>query len=232
MANVASIDLELDSSQYLSKTDTASLSIIGDLTLEMWVKFESITGTNRLISKYIYNASDDRSYAFDNSADTIRLVISDDGIGITTVSVSWTPSLATWYHMAVTYDASAGSATFYIDGVQQGATQTGLDTSIYDGTAPFEIGAVDNGGTINFDGLIDEVRVWSDIRTATEISDNYQKELTGSEANLVGYWKLNNDLLDETSNNNDLTNNNSATFSTDVPFSGAASGNSNFFQFF
>ena len=42
------------------------------------------------------------------------------------------------------------------------------------------------------------------------------EELNGDEAGLVGYWKLNNSLLDETSNNNDLTNNNSATFSTTV----------------
>ena len=47
-------------------------------------------------------------------------------------------------------------------------------------------------------------------------------ELDGDEAGLVGYWKLNNSLLDETSNDNDLTNNNSATFSTDVPFSGSS----------
>jgi len=69
-----------------------------------------------------------------------------------------------------------------------------------------------------FDGLIDDVRVWNVERTATEIADNYNKELTGSETGLVGYWKLNSTLGDSTANNNDLTNNNGAIFSTENPF--------------
>jgi len=45
--------------------------------------------------------------------------------------------------------------------------------------------------------------------------------LIGTETGLKGYWKLNDSLLDETTNNNDLTNVNSAVFSTDVPFGGS-----------
>ncbi|MCF7836026.1 MAG: hypothetical protein K9M15_02800, partial [Candidatus Marinimicrobia bacterium] len=59
---------------------------------------------------------------------------------------------------------------------------------------------------------------WSDVRTAQEIADNWNTELNGDEENLVAYYKLNNSLLDETSNDNDLTNNNSCPFSTDVPW--------------
>ena len=80
------------------------------------------------------------------------------------------------------------------------------------------IGSWANIAGTTFDGLIDEVRVWNDIRSGAEISANYQQQLTGSEANLVGYWRFNNDLTDETSSNNTLTNNNSATFNTDTPF--------------
>jgi len=61
-------------------------------------------------------------------------------------------------------------------------------------------------------------KLWSDVRTPTEISDNYDSELVGNEAGLVGYWKFSNNGLDETANDNDLTNNNVATFSSDVPF--------------
>ena len=76
--------------------------------------------------------------------------------------------------------------------------------------------------TIFCDGHFDELRIWTDIRTAQEISDNYQTELVGNEANLVGYWKFNNDLTDETSNSYDLTGVNSPTFSTDIPSWAAA----------
>ena len=121
--------------------------------------------------------------------------------------------------MAVTYDVDgdegSGLAEFFVDGSSIGTSGSGK-TSIADKTADFEIGAQDDGSN-SFDGKIDDVRVWSDIRTDAEISNNYQQELIGNEAGLVGYWKLNNGLTDETSNNNDLTNNNSVTFSTDVP---------------
>ena len=41
-----------------------------------------------------------------------------------------------------------------------------------------------------FHGNIADVRIWNDVRTATEIANNY--EITGldNEANLIGYWDL------------------------------------------
>ena len=48
-----------------------------------------------------------------------------------------------------------------------------------------------------FDGLIDEVRIWNDKRTSTEISNNYQTQLNGNEAGLVAYWMLNNNAEDK-----------------------------------
>ena len=96
-------------------------------------------------------------------------------------------------------------------------------TTIKNSTANFFIGCNQdtNVATNFFDGLIDEVRVWSDIRTVPEILNNYKRELVGNEANLVGYWRLNNDYLDQTSNNNDLTASGSPVFSTSVPFTEA-----------
>jgi hypothetical protein len=61
--------------------------------------------------------------------------------------------------------------------------------------------------------------MWDDIRTADEIRGNMNRELVGNETNLVGYWKFNNNYLDETSNNNDLTASGSPVFSTDYAFS-------------
>ena len=41
-----------------------------------------------------------------------------------------------------------------------------------------------------FNGRIDEVRVWSAARTATEIDDNYNRVLDGDETGLQGYWRF------------------------------------------
>ena len=40
----------------------------------------------------------------------------------------------------------------------------------------------------NFDGKIDDIRIWNDTRTAAEIRENMHHKLAGNEANLVAYY--------------------------------------------
>lgn len=227
MANTHSIDLEAGSSQYLTANDSASLSPTGAMSVEAWVKLESLPANNssfRVVSKG-YDGNVDRSYTFDivheGGVRYIAFSNSAAGSGGGTAQVTWTPSTATWYHIAATYATSSGTVKFYVDGSQQGTTQTGNPTSIFNGTSTCAIGNNSSGTDVFFDGLIDEVRIWSATRSDSEIADNRSTELVGNETNLNAYWKLNNDLTDSTANSNTLTNNGSATFSTDVPFSGA-----------
>lgn len=233
MANIYSTDLEKSSSQYWSVADTASLSITGDMTLEMWVKLESApsNSTYCLARKYA-EGGNNRSYMFryQDTGGTKRFEFrqSTSGTGASTsvITYNYTLSTATWTHLAFAYDASAGEIEVFINGVSNG-TATGVRTSVYDGTAPFEIGGNSSDGDY-FDGLIKDVRVWNDIRTGTEINDNKSNcDLSVSEAGLVSWWKFENDGTDATSNGNDLTNNNSATFSTDVPYTCASASTEN-----
>jgi hypothetical protein len=53
------------------------------------------------------------------------------------------------------------------------------------------------GNTIDqryFSGVIDELRIWNIARTEADIRSTMNRLLTGTEANLVGYWRF-----DETS---------------------------------
>ena len=238
--NTNSIDLELSSSQYLSITDAnqTGLDLASDFTIEAWVKTESTpaaSGTLEIFDKYT-SAGDNRSYRFyyQNNAGTMKIVVNTSSTGAAGQVINhffnYTLTNGTWFHLAMTYDLSAGTALLYVNGVSQGSVSGG-NTSIYNGTGAVNIGAINEGTALYFDGLIDDVRVWSDKRTQQEVQDNMSVELVGDEAGLVAYWKLNDSLLDETSNDNDLTNNNSATFSTDVPFSGETANTTNFFNF-
>lgn len=47
----------------------------------------------------------------------------------------------------------------------------------------------------NFNGRIDEFRIWNTVRTETQIRDNMNTELVGNESGLVGYWPLNERFL-------------------------------------
>lgn len=229
-ANTYSVDLERSSSQYLSVADSAVLSITGNMTIEAWIKFESLptagTGEQMVVAGKYSNTGDQRSYYLsygdDGGTNRLRFAVSSDGTAANTIhgNVDWSPSTATWYHVAVVYSAAAGSAEFFVDGVSVG-TATSLKTSVFDSTAAFHVGSDDISGFADgFDGLIDEVRVWNVARGAVEIADDRSKEIYGIENGLVGYWKFNNSLTDLTNNGNNLTNNNTAVFSSNLPFSG------------
>lgn len=228
--NAWSLDLESSSSQYAYVADNAALSITGDISIEAWVKVESLPGTNMaIVSKYELN--NQRAYIFHVTTDNkLRIQWNSDGTSGT--STQWTTTSAVfsasdigkWVHIAIALDVSARSATCWKDGVSQaGSNNSGTATSIADTTADFAIGMRLNTGTPGefFDGLISNVRVWSDIRTQQEIQDNMYSILTGTSNNLVGSWYNDaNDHNDDAGTNN-LTASGSPVFSTNVPWTGA-----------
>ena len=227
--NSHSLDLERTSSQYASIADASQtgLDLTGDFTIEAWVKLETTPiGAEQIIAAK-YDLSSQRSYRFElhDGSGQLRLIVSDDGSinaghTIESTSTSTLTDTTGWHHVAVSFNIGTEAVKFYLDTVEESGSNTGtIGATLHNSSAPFSIGCQFNTGSALtfFDGLIDEVRVWNDIRTSSEISNNYLTELIGNEANLVAYYKLNNDYLDETSNNNDLTASGSPIFSTDVP---------------
>ena len=214
-----STDLEKGSSQYWSiiDGDQTGLDLSGDFTFEAWIKRESISASNGIMSKW--GAAPERAYkVWVGNDGSPALTVSANGTGSIHLLTSDTPFTETgvWVHFAGAFDISAKTVYWYKNGALVSSSTNGaVPGAIFDGDNDFEIGASTNDSFL-YDGLMDDVRIWSDLRTQTEINDNKGIELTGSEANLEGYWKFNNDGTDSTSNSNDLTNNGSATFSTDV----------------
>lgn len=181
---VRSADFEADSNHSLSIADgtQTGLDITSDLTIIAWVRPESQPGSNLfhvIASKRDGAGGGGLGYEFfyRDNAGTKQLGcrISSNGTSETTVAVTQTLSNATWYHVAMVYDASAGEADFYVDAVASGATQTGLPTSIFNNSASFMI-ADDNEGTgsVNFDGLVDDVLVYNHELTSGEITQAFQ----------------------------------------------------------
>ena len=93
----------------------------------------------------------------------------------------------TWYHITAVYNAATGMS-IYINGMlDANNTQTGNFSS----NDNFLIGSNTNGNRA-FDGKIDEVRIWSDVRTEAEIREYMCKSLTGNESGLVAYYNFDN----------------------------------------
>ncbi len=221
---------------FVYTADTASLSFVGDCAFEIWLKLDqlpSVLGaTMQLFSKYKDTATVASSYMFRLlSNDTLQLSFDADGdeTAITNelsdAAAIVAADVGVWTYFAVTVDVSAPSAILYkgdegtVPAVIASTTTDTAGTSIADTTADFMIGAQrDNADPqVPLDGKIFYPRVWNDIRTAGELQTNYKSILTGSEGGLVASYLFNDDLLDQTSNDNDLTDGGSSAFSFDTP---------------
>lgn len=234
MANTHSATVERSAQRYFQAPDSASLSITGNITIEFWVKIVTAPTSGQLFGLVTKDdATTNRGYWIDyyNNAGTkqIRIGLSQNGAGtLVEVSFNYDLGTSTWVHIAGTITPANSNSTkceLFINGTSQGnGTPAGTTaTSIYDGTAKLTIGGYDyTPVNLLSDAKFDDVRIWNTIRTQSQIDTNKSVELTGSETNLVAYYKLNNSLSDSTSNGNTLTNVNTATFTTDVPFVGAS----------
>ena len=100
------------------------------------------------------------------------------------------------HHLAVTFDGA--TIRLYIDAVEMGSAGWSLGT-VYYSTEDVLIGA-DNFNFQyyrRFDGYVDDVRVWSYARSASQIAAQMNCRLTGGEAGLVGYWPFDDSSLSD-----------------------------------
>ena len=131
-------------------------------------------------------------------------------------------STSTWYHVGITYTQSGGGV-LYINGA---AVHTDGNVA---GSRPTPEEMTIGGGALNtdFHGNIDEFAVWNVALDADAIAAVYNSgkpfELTNNRgsydnaSNLQGYWRLNNDAIDYSSNANNGTLAGNATFSASTP---------------
>ena len=113
-----------------------------------------------------------------------------------------------WTHVAGTYDGT--TVKLYINGVL--ANQLPLNVSMGSGSTGLYIGGASVPGAY-FKGMIDEVRLWNTVRTATEIQSDFDETLIGNETGLAGYWPMEESYItgggalatvDKSPNHNDL----------------------------
>lgn len=153
----------------------------------------------------------------------LRLYISSDDSTFETYTQNIDDFTGVYKFYSVSWEASISTAIFY-ENAQPIGTIIGTKTAINQNAAIFGIGCYVNSGSAKtgfYDGLIDDVRIWADVRSSAEISAYYNVVLSGAEDNLVAYYPFDGSPDDlQTSNNNNLTLNNSPTYSTDVAFKG------------
>ncbi|HRZ11656.1 MAG TPA: hypothetical protein P5567_04285 [Kiritimatiellia bacterium] len=89
-----------------------------------------------------------------------------------------------WTHVAGTYDGFLRELQLYTGGVYVATAPQALQSpAIYAG------GPVQQRIGPGLQGAVDDVRIWSVARTASEIASSFDSALQGSEPNLVAYYR-------------------------------------------
>lgn len=170
-------DFELSNSEYLSITDASQvgLDFATNFAFSFWLKIETVPGGDGyfyIINKG-YEGGTVRQYAvvyerFGGNWLDVNLSSAGSG-GAAALHLSWLPVAGTWYHIVISYNASAGTCDCWINGVAQ--TQgTGGPATIYNGSDPLWIG---RGEGVYLDGIIDELSMWSRPLTSGEVAELY-----------------------------------------------------------
>ena len=188
MFGTYSRDFERGDSEYLTHADGLSTDISGvnqEFSIMCWVKFESLTNAQYVISKY---TTSNFQYALVMEADKIgdpwACRISGDGSSNQNAVPATGGTTAAWQHVAMVYNDT--DIRIYIDGSldSNGASNPLAYTGgIFDGTHEFRVGDRNAGGSsINykFDGLMDDVGIFDRALTSVEVSDINTNGLVGS----------------------------------------------------
>jgi len=180
--------IQFNGNNYVAIPDNGTLDLPGEFTIEAWI-YQYASGENTIIEK------GNNRYAFQIKNN--KLSFRSESL----TASAWVPVAPTrtvpvkeWVHVAVTYSTTYSELRFYMQGggVEYYTNYPAKPVMTPD-NGDINIGLLDPSGCScsGFNGMIDEVRVWSVARTSIEIQESYRKGMTGSETGLVAYWQFN-----------------------------------------
>ncbi|MCD4735613.1 MAG: hypothetical protein K8R53_06185, partial [Bacteroidales bacterium] len=105
------------------------------------------------------------------------------GSGFREIPHSWNDT--EWHHIAGTYDGT--HMRLYVDGnhIQSVSASMNINQS------PIEMGKRVGQSTFHFKGVVDEVRIWNEMREVEEIRENMYLPQLSYDPSLVSYWQMN-----------------------------------------
>jgi hypothetical protein len=150
-------------------------------TFECWVQRDQAVspgGRNRILMAKQNNGWG----VYYEAGNTIRLTCT----GISDVSSSVPINDTLWHHVAVSHDGS--TARFYLDGAPTDSIAYAVVFN--SGGGDYAIGDREGFGEL-FTGGMDELRVWSTVRSAMEIATYYCGEIDPASSGLALYYRMN-----------------------------------------
>ncbi|MFK8045119.1 MAG: LamG-like jellyroll fold domain-containing protein [Crocinitomicaceae bacterium] len=189
-----SVGLNFDGTNDYIQTTYEGVTGSSDRTFEAWVYVSTTApasnlaiidyGLNAVGSRNTFNVTGSRGLSFISGGTNANI-----GTGTNVVPEGQ------WVHVA--FVLNGGTGYLYVNGVQEG---TGSLSSVNTptGNSDVRIGQRVTGGSIPFNGNIDEVRIYDYARTVTEINADMNSEYCTIPAGLVAYYRLNDGVANGT----------------------------------
>ena len=159
---VSSLLLDGDSDR-LTISDSEDFAFgSGDFTIETFVRF-NVVQNSRFITQW---ESGNLSFTFGiNPSNELQFGYSTTGSDFVFTIGTWGPSIATWYHVAVSRNGN--DLKIFVDGTQVGSTTDMTGVTIRNSNDDITIGD-DNGSSRFLDGWVDEMRVTKGVGRYSE----------------------------------------------------------------
>ena len=187
-----------------SQISTSSFASLSQVSISMWVNMPDISQQAGLIARYGTN----REFAIYMYSGTLTASIYYNGNNgnATQVTASTYMSNDTWHHIAYTANGST-APKLYIDNVEVGSPQYTDSTrcAYYTSSEPLDIGHFAGISAYNYEGKIDQVRLFDKELSVGEINSLYNETATSAalgtidNPSLLAYYKMA-DATDETGN--------------------------------
>jgi len=236
-----SFDGTNDVARWASNSTIPGLIGAGDFSLSWWVKkadfFPTGNGNNPILWNSLFFSGGINSFlmtAYGDSAlgslpGKIQIIIGDGSsnnfLALTSDNdLSSSVGDNTWHHFVLTSDAGASSRTakLYINGSEIPATVTSNSVDFSGASlGDIALGSITfNAGSDSFfQAEFDELSIYNSELSSSDVSAIYNSGVPADESSrsgLVGYWRMEDNGNDSSSNSNNLTIT-GATFTDDVP---------------
>lgn len=166
---------------------TQPMNLAGkSFTVEFWTLR---VGNPQEATLFSHGTADNRFEIGLTADDRMKLVFGQDTI----VSAKPIPDIdVNWTHLSVVYDADVQTVSAYVNGNSEGKSGliSGVSVPAYSSTGNIVIGS-DFTKTKNYNGRINEVRIWSKPLTTSTIYTQMNTRLSGNELYLSAYWPMN-----------------------------------------
>lgn len=176
--------LNFDGNGYVNCGNSALINVLGSITLEAWIKRNSIGEDDCIINKNNFANNDGYSlWVFSNNLFALRFG------NLAYFSNSSVPA-GSWNHLSASYDGNEirlylnGNLDKVYSGVSNPMSNTG---DLFIGTPQDAVG----NSFYNMNGDVDEVRIWNRALCQAELQNNLNCEITSGALGLLANYHFN-----------------------------------------